>query len=80
MSPWHTRRFSPSGTSPRRPKSTWSSVARRRVVDPDRDRAPPGPAALDGEAGQGAVRDDDAPAVEQDPDLDDGEVLASPTP
>ena len=51
---------------------------RRRVVDPHRDRPPPGPAALDAEAGQGAVRDHHAPAGEQDPDLGDGEVLLHP--
>ena len=52
--------------------------ARRRVVDPHRDGAPAGPAALDGEAGQGAGRDDHTTAGEQDPDLGDGEVFLHP--
>jgi len=52
--------------------------ARGWVVDTDRCSLPPRPAALDGKAGEGPVRDDDTAAGEQDPDLDHGEVLFHP--
>ncbi len=51
---------------------------RGRVIDADRGFPPTCPAARDGEASQGAARDDDAVAGEQDPDLDNGEVLFHP--
>jgi hypothetical protein len=50
----------------------------RRVGDAHRDGASPGPTALDCEARQGPVRNHHAPAGQQDPDLDDGEVLFDP--
>ncbi|MGD0441918.1 MAG: hypothetical protein ABSB52_14990 [Acidimicrobiales bacterium] len=52
--------------------------ARGWVVDADRGSPPTCAAALDGEAGQGAVRDDDTTASKENPDLDDGEVLLHP--
>ena len=51
---------------------------RRWVVDADRDSASAGATPIDGEAGQGAGRDDNAVALEQDPDLGHGEVLLHP--
>ena len=54
--------------------------SRRRVGDSDRDGAPPGPAALDTEAGQGARRDDHPLAGQQDADLGDGEIRVSTSP
>ena len=55
-------------------------VPRRRVAHPDGDGAPPGPAALDGEAGQRPGRDHHPTAGEQDPDLGDGQILLRATP
>jgi hypothetical protein len=51
---------------------------RWRVVDAHGDKAPSRSAAFDGEAGQGAVRDHDAAAGEQDADLDHAQVLLDP--
>jgi transposase len=71
----------PSLTVGHEPEATEVNLkfrARRRVVDAHRDSAPAGPAAFHGEAGQGAGRDDDAPALEEDPDLRDGEVVLHP--
>src|SRR5438445_6750842 len=53
--------------------------ARRRIVDAGgRPGVPACAAALDRKAGQGAGRDLDAPAAEQDADLHHGELLLQP--
>lgn len=78
MSAQHTLCRSRSATRPSRPKSTWHSYARRRVVHPHGRRAPAGPAALHREARQRPVRDHDASPGEQDADLHHGEVLGQP--
>ena len=52
--------------------------SRRRVVDAHGHGPAPRTAPLDREARQGAMRDDDALALEEDPDLDDGEPVGHP--
>ena len=60
IKPWQTRRRSPSGSKPKASEVDLALLSRWRVVHPNRHGAPPGAATLDGEAGQGAMRDDHA--------------------
>jgi hypothetical protein len=66
------------GKQPEASEVDLAFLSGRRIGHPNRHGAPPGPAAIHGEAGQGAGRDDYPTAGEQDANLGDRQVLLQP--
>jgi len=75
INPWHAL-LVPVGDQPEAAEVDLQLDARRRVVDAHGRGVPPGPTAFHRETRQRPVRDGDAFALEEDPDLDDGQLVA----